>query len=141
MNCLILLVFVIAGESKVKMQDLPPAVQKAVADQTQNAKLVGLSKEKEGGKTMYEVETTVNGKSRDLLLDATGAVVEVEQEVELDSLPAAAKDAIVKKVGTGKLTKVELLTKGSETSYEAAYKTKGGKSAEYGVNADGSVHK
>jgi len=30
---------------------------------------------------MYEVETTVNGKSRDLLIDATGALVSVEEPV------------------------------------------------------------
>jgi hypothetical protein len=90
---------------------------------------------------MYEVETLVNGKSRDLLLDGSGAVVEVEEEVAIDSIPTPARDAILKKAAGGKIKKVELLTKGTATSYEAAYLTRGGKSAEFGVNADGSVHK
>ena len=55
-----------AADTKVKLESLPPAVQAAVKQQTKNATLVGLSTEKEKGKTTYEVETTVNGKSRDL---------------------------------------------------------------------------
>ncbi len=129
------------ADTKVKMEDLPPAVQKAVKEQTKSAALVGLSKEVEKGKTMYEVETKVNGKSRDLLLDSTGAVVEVEEEVDLSSVPAAAKAAIEKKAAGGTIKKVETVTKGSSVSYEAAIKTKAGKNIEVGVNADGSVHK
>ena len=41
------------AESKVKMEDLPSAVQKAAREQSKNATLVGLSKEVEGGKTVY----------------------------------------------------------------------------------------
>ncbi len=129
------------ADTKVKMEDLPAAVQKAVKEQTRSADLVGLSKEVEKGKTMYEVETKVNGKSRDLLLDSTGAVVEVEEEVDLNSVPAAAKAAIEKKAAGGTIKKVETVTKGSAVSYEAAIKTKAGKNIEVGVNADGSVHK
>jgi uncharacterized membrane protein YkoI len=131
----------IAAEKKVKVEDLPPAVQTAVKEQTQNATLVGVTTEKENGKVLYEVETTANGKSRDLLLDQSGKLIEVEEEVALDSLPAPASEAIRKKVGAGKIKKVELLTKGSEKSYEAAFVTKSGKNGEVGVNADGSPHK
>jgi len=90
---------------------------------------------------VYEVESKVNGKGRDLIVDAAGTVLEVEEEVAIDSIPAAAREAIMKKVAGGKIQKVETLTKGSQVSYEAAYVGKNGKAAEYGVNADGSVHK
>jgi uncharacterized membrane protein YkoI len=65
----------LAAEKKVKFEQLPPAVQAAVREQTKNATLVGLSAEKEKGKTVYEVETEIDGKSRDLLLDQTGTIV------------------------------------------------------------------
>jgi hypothetical protein len=130
-----------SAESKLKVEDLPVSVQKTIKEQTQNAKLVGLSKEKEGGKTEYELETMVNGKSRDLMIDSDGAILTVEDEVALDSIPTAAKKAIQEKIDGGKLTKVETVTKGSEVSYEAAYTSKSGKKAEYGVNADGTPHK
>ncbi len=132
---------VITADTAVKMEDLPPAVQKAVKEQTKDANLVGLSKEREKGKTFYEAETKVSGKTRDLLFDASGAVVDVEEEVDLASIPAAAKAAIEKKSAGGTIEKVESVTHGQVVSYEAAIKTKAGKKIEYSVNADGSVHK
>jgi uncharacterized membrane protein YkoI len=128
------------SDKPIKMKDLPPAVQKAVHEHTNGVKLKGLSKEVENGKTFYEVETVVNGHSRDLLLDKTGTVVEVEEEVALDSIPAPAKSAIEKKAAGGKITKVEMVTKGSSVSYEASI-TKTGKKVEVEVNPDGSSAK
>jgi uncharacterized membrane protein YkoI len=126
-----------ASETRVQMKDLPEAVQKTVQEQTKTAKLRGLAKEIEDGKTFYEAETTVNGKSRDILIDPTGAVVEVEEPVSLDSLPEAARKAIQTKAGSGKILKVESVTKGSIVSYEAVVQ-KNGKKSEVAVNADGS---
>jgi uncharacterized protein with beta-barrel porin domain len=139
--CALVLACGALAESKVKMEDLPLAVQKTAKEQSKNATLAGLSKEVEGGKTVYEIETKVNGKSRDLLVDATGAVIEVEEEVEMNSLPAAAQEAIRQKIGGGKLKKVEAVTKGSSVSYEASYVGRLGKSSEITVNADGTAHK
>ena len=130
----------IAAEKKVKMQDLPAAVQKTVQEQTKNATLKGLSKEVESGKTMYEVETVANGKSRDLLVDPTGAIVEVEEEATLDSIPAPAKAAFEKAAANGKILKVETVTKGSAVSYEAVV-SKNGKKHEVAVEADGTIKK
>ena len=110
----LLLVGSAMAESKVKLENLPAAVQKTVKEQTQNAKLVGLSKEKEDGKIVYELETVVNDKSRDLMIDSAGTILSVEDEVTLDSVPAAAKKAIEEKVAGGKIKKVESVTKGSE---------------------------
>jgi uncharacterized membrane protein YkoI len=126
-----------ASETRVQMKDLPEAVQKTVKEQTKTAKLRGLAKEIEDGKTFYEAETTVNGKSRDILIDTTGAVVEVEEPVSLDSIPEAARKAIQAKAGSGKILKVESVTKGSSVSYEAVIQ-KNGKKSEVAVNADGS---
>jgi uncharacterized membrane protein YkoI len=126
-----------AAEKKIKIQDLPPAVQQTVKEQTRNATLVGVTKEVENGKTQYELETKANGKTRDLMIDDSGAIVSVEQEVTLDSIPAAAKVAIEKKAAGGKITKVETVTKGATVTYEAALQ-KGSKKSEVTVAADGS---
>ena len=74
-----------AAETRVQMQDLPEPVQKTVQEQTKNAKLRGLAKEVENGQTYYEAETIVNGKSRDILIDPSGTIVEVEEATELGS--------------------------------------------------------
>jgi len=131
---------VFGSDKPIKMKDVPPAVQKPVHEHTKGAELKGLSKEVENGKTFYEVETVVNGHSRDLLLDKTGDVVELEEEVALDSIPALAKSAIEKKAAGGKITKVEMVTKGPSVSYEAAI-TKTGKKFEVAVKPDGSSTK
>jgi uncharacterized membrane protein YkoI len=130
-----------AAEKKVKLESLPPAVQASIKEETKNAELVGISSEKEKGKTVYEVETKVGGKTRDLMLDSAGKVYLTEDEVDLDSIPAPAKAAIQKHAAGGTIVKVEKLAKGSDVSYEAAIKTKAGKNIEVGVNADGTPHK
>ncbi len=109
-----------AKDQPVKMADLPPAVQAMVKELSKGAKLRGLSKEVQNGRTLYEAETIVNGHGKDFELDSTGAVVEVEDEVPLASLPEAARTAIEKGAGGGKVLKVESVTQGSSVvAYEA----------------------
>lgn len=132
------LVSAVAAEKTVKMKDLPPAVQKAVQEQAKGSELKGLAKEVENGKTYYEAETRINGHGRDILMDQTGAVVEVEEEVTMASLPPAARTAIETRAAGGKITKVESVTKGNVVTYEAAI-AKGGKKSEVVVGPDGSV--
>ena len=47
----------LASETRVQMKDLPEPVQKVVQEQTRTAKLKGLAKEVEKGKTFYEPPT------------------------------------------------------------------------------------
>ena len=127
-----------AAEKRVKMESLPPAVQKTVQEQAKGATIRGLSIEIEDGKTFYEAELKVNGHNKDVLIDPNGAVVEVEEEVALDSLPAAAKDAIQKRAAKGQIVLVESVSKNDAVvAYEAKIKT-AGKTSEVKVNPDGS---
>jgi hypothetical protein len=128
------------AETPVQMKDLPEPVQKTVQEQTKKAKLRGLAKEVENGKTYYEAETTVNGKSRDILIDPAGAIVEVEEATELASIPEPARKAFETRAGSGKILKVETVTKGSVVSYESVIQ-KNGKKQEVAVNPDGSLKK
>jgi len=132
---------IVAAEKKIGPQDLPPAVQKAVPAETKGAEVKGYNQETEKGKTFYEVETMLNGKSRDLLFDASGALVEVEEEVALDSIPSAARAAIEKRAGNGKVNKVEFVTRGQSVSYEAEITSKSGKRSEVAIKPDGSPMK
>ena len=121
------------AEQKVQMKDLPPAVQKAVQDQTKGLTVKGLAKEVEDGKTFYEAETTVNGHSKDFLFDTTGKLVEIEEEVSLDSVPAAVKTALE---AEGKVLLVETVTKGKTVTYEGTVE-KNGKKSEIPMDANG----
>ena len=123
-----------AADKKVQMKDLPAAVQKTVrAEEAKGAQIVGLATEVEGGKIMYEVETTVGGHTRDLLLDAAGRIVETEEETSLDAVPAAVKTALEAR---GTVGKVETVVKGTTVSYEAVVE-KNEKKTEVAVNAAG----
>jgi len=126
----------IAAEKKIKMEDLPPAVQQAVKQQSQGATVRGFTSEVEKGKTLYEAELTVNGHAKDISFDQTGKVISVEEEIAVESTPAQARDAIQKAVGTGKLMRVEQVSENGKTSYEATI-TRGAKHTEFVCDASG----
>lgn len=124
-------------ETKITRSDLPAAVQKAVVAQSEGATVRGFSKESENGKTFYEAELMVQGHSKDVLMDPEGAVVEVEEQVPIESLSPAVRNGLQAKAGNGKLVKVESLTKkGKVVAYEAKVLTNGKKS-EVQVGPDG----
>jgi uncharacterized membrane protein YkoI len=126
-----------AQERKIQRADLPPAVEKTVAAQSQGATIKGFSQEVEDGQTLYEAEMTVSGNSKDVSIDATGAVVEVEEQVALDSLPSAVKAGLAAKAGAGKIVKVESITKHDKlVAYEAKVQT-GTKKSEVQVSPEG----
>jgi hypothetical protein len=124
-------------EKKIKRSDLPPAVEKTVAAQSAGATIKGFSEEKEKGQTFYEAEMIVNGHTKDVLIDATGAVVEVEEQVAMDALSAEVKAGLLAKAGKGKITAVESIKKHDKlVAYEAKVDT-GGKKSEVQVGPDG----
>jgi hypothetical protein len=124
-----------AQEKKIKRSDLPADVEKTVVAQSQGATIRGFSTEKENGEIRYEVELMVNGHSKDVLMDPGGAVVEVEEQVAMDSLPPAVKDGLQAKAGKRKLGRVESITKHDKlVAYEAHVR---GKSVEVLVDPDG----
>ena len=134
-------VFAIAQdqEKKVRRSDLPPAVEKTVAEQSKGATIRGFSQEKENGQTYYEAELMVDGHTKDVLVDANGSVVEVEEQVSTESLPAAVSRGLQDKAGKGKLVKVEMLTKKDKlVAYEAKVLTNG-KTSEVQVGPEGKA--
>ncbi len=124
------------SEHKIQMKDLPAAVKKTVDQQAKAGKLRGLSKEIEKGVTYYEAELTVNGRAKDVLLDATGNVVEVEDEVDAASLAPAVRAGLEQLAAGGKILRVESVTRGGSVAYEAVVE-KNGKKSEIKVGADG----
>ncbi len=128
---------VIAQEQKIRRDQLPPPVEKTVAVQSRGAKINGFSMEIEKGRRLYEVELTVDGHSKDISIDEYGNIVEVEEEVSMDSLSSAVQDGLRKAAGRGKIGKIESLTKnGTLVAYEAHIKT-GTKRSEIQVGPNG----
>ena len=100
---------------------MPPAVQQAVKEQSNGATVRGYTKEVEDGTTSYEAELTVNGRAKDISFGADGKVLAVEKVVTLESIPAPAREAIQKAVGTGKLNKVESVTENGNHQLRGGY--------------------
>ncbi|MGC2768504.1 MAG: hypothetical protein WB607_23570 [Candidatus Acidiferrum sp.] len=127
----------VGQERKINRSELPAAVEKTVVEQTKGATIRGFSQEKENGQTTYEAEMLVNGHTKDVQMDTNGAVMEVEEQVELQEVPAAVKAGLQAKAGKGKITKVESITKKNKlVAYEAQVVTDGKKS-EVQVGPDG----
>ncbi len=107
------------AEKSIKQTDLPAAVRDALSANTAGAEIKNIVKETAKGKTVYEVETIKDGLTRDVIFSASGAVLETEQQVSLDSIPAASRSALEAKAKGAKIEKVEALTKNGKVSYEA----------------------
>ena len=124
-------------EKKVRRNQLPAAVEKTVAAESQGATIKGFSREVEKGKTYYEAEMSINGRGKDILMDTKGNIVEVEEQVDLATLPQAVQDALNKAAGTGTIEMVESLTKnGKLVAYEGHVK-RGNKRSEIQVGPNG----
>jgi hypothetical protein len=135
--CLATLSAAQAQEKKLKREELPPAVEKTVAEQSKGAAIRGFSTELEDGKRLYEVELVVSGHGKDISMDEKGNIVEVEEEVSIESLPSSVKDGLIKAAGSGTVGKIESITKnGKLVAYEAVVKT-GTKRSEIQVGPDG----
>jgi hypothetical protein len=126
-----------AQEQKITRAALPAAVEHTVAQQSQGATIRGFSKEVERGQTTYEMELTVSGRSKDVTMDSTGAVIEVEEQVVLDSLAPAVQQAIKAQAGTATIGTVERLTKGEKVVAYEAHVTVNGKRKEIQVGPNG----
>jgi hypothetical protein len=126
-------------ETKIQRSELPPKVEQTVREQSQGATIRGFSREKEHGQTLFEAELIVDGRSKDLLINADGTVVEVEKEVATESLPPAVLMSLRKRAGKGEIIQVEALTKADKlTAYEAQILLNGKKS-EIQVGPDGKT--
>jgi hypothetical protein len=127
------------AESRVPCRSLPAAVLHQAKVEAGDAAIRGCVREKEHGRLTYEMETTQpDGRSKDIALDASGRVLEVEQEIMAGSLPPAVSDAIAKAADGGKAGKIESVTRGGViASYETTI-TKSGRRREVAFSPQGA---
>ncbi len=122
-------------DTKVSLKNLPPAVKATVEAESKGARIKGISSEKEKGKTVYELETLVNGRIRDLMIDSAGTVYVVEEKVDADKVPAPVRQALEQE---GKIVVIESVVEAGKTTYEGQVQPKTGKKITLELNADGT---
>ncbi len=111
-----------ADEEKVTMEQLPPKVKEAVQKVVGSNPIKEIEREREHGIVIYEVEWTVNGKEREAEFTADGHLLELEEEVNANEVPAAVRQAAAEALGKG--LKVEFERK-TIVLYEAEAKVDG----------------
>ncbi len=110
-----------AQEKKISSGALPPAVRKTMEDNSRGAVLKGYTTEVEHGQRVYEAETTVNGRSRDISVVENGTLMEIEEERPFSTLPEPVQTALKARAAGARIVKVESLTKrGKLVAYEAS---------------------
>lgn len=125
----------VTADAQPNLKNLPPAVRATVEAESKGATIKGISSEKERGKTVYELETVVDGRTRDLMIDASGKVYEVEEQLDADRAPAPVKAALEAR---GRIIRLEAATTHGKTHYEGKVRTKAGKTMTVDLNPDGT---
>jgi uncharacterized membrane protein YkoI len=128
-------------EEKVPLDKLPKAVVEAVKAKFEGAKLVSAEKEKEDGKTVYEVNIKHKGHTIEVTVTPEGKIVSVEKTIEAKDLPEAVAAALKKKYPKATIKKIEELSKDDKvTGYEVLL-TSGKKTVEVVFDPSGKVTK
>ena len=122
------------ADQKIRISKLPAPVKATVETESKGATVKGISSEKEHGRTVYELETIVAGRTRDLMIDSAGTVYSVEEQLDVDKAPAPVRAAMEAK---GTIVALESVLKDGKTSYEGQVKTRAGKKFAVEVDADG----
>jgi hypothetical protein len=126
-----------AAERRISKTELPAAVRKTADKQAGGARVLDYTTDKEDGQIEYEVEMLVNGHSKDVAIAPDGRVLEVEEQVNLNTVDPQVRSGLKNRAGNGQITKVESITKhGSIVAYEAQVRT-AGRHSEIQVGPDG----
>ena len=129
-----------AKQEGLTLGEVPAPVQKTIQEQMGSGVLVGFTAEKEKGQTLYEAELRVAGRARNLLVDASGGLVEVETELALTELEAKLQAEIQKTVGKSKIVMLESVTKNNKLEgYELLVQDAKGKESEMVLTVTGKL--
>jgi len=126
-------------EARMTMKSLPEAVRKTAMVETKGATIVEITKEIDEGKTVYEVATKQNGRTRDIIIAEDGTLKVAEEQVEMAELPKVVKETFEKNTGKGKIIVVEAVHLSGKFAYYEAQVRTGKKVSELKVGLDGKL--
>jgi hypothetical protein len=123
-----------------KFGALPEAVRQTAEAHMENALPVSIGSVKGEQGWDYQINTRVDGKYHDLIIDEKGTLKAVKDETDLASVPAPAKAAIEKLASPSKILTVEKVTEDGQLSYGAIMKDDTqAKTVQVRVDVDGTV--
>ena len=122
-----------------KFDALPRAVQETARANMEHAFPVSISAAKGAQGWDYQVNTRLEGKYHDLVIDENGKLVAVKDETDLASIPAPVKAAIEKRAVASKIVTLEKVTEGGHVTYGAAIREEAqGGPTQIRIAADGT---
>jgi len=137
---LILSTICFGGEKKIPKSKLPAAVLQTFQQHFPTAVIKNQTVETTDGKSIYEIESIDSSRSRDVTFQADGTIVEVEQSLSENELPAHVLDSLRAKYPNGAIQRIESSTRANHVEYEIALRN-GSKRFTVIVNSAGKVFK
>ncbi len=132
------------GEEKVPLDKVPKAIRDAVNNRFPDAKLNKVSKEKEDGNVVYDIELQHKGRKYEMDIKEDGTILEIEKEVAAKDLPEAVAKAIEARYPKAAIQEIMEVNKvkGAEEKpdhYEVLIVTANKKKLEIEVSLDGKT--
>jgi uncharacterized membrane protein YkoI len=129
-----------AEEKTLNKSQVPKAVLEAFEKAYPNMKDVEFEKEMFNGNAAYELEYKTNNVEHEVLYSADGTLLQKEEEIEGETLPAPVKDAIRKAYPKAEIKEVEKVMKPDDTltGYEVEIVT-AGKEIELELDTQGKI--
>lgn len=133
-----------AQGEKVDPSKLPPKVADALKARFPGATITQVTKETENGEVLYDIEMTKDGKKHEMDCKEDGTLVDIQNEVAVKDLPAAAVSAIKAKYPNSTIKEVgEILVvkdkKETRDHFEVIIDTADKKEVELTVSLDGKI--
>ena len=130
------------AEKKLTEQQVPKPVLEAFHKAFPQAADVKFEVESKGGKPVYEVEFNDQGVEREASYSASGGLLETEEQIKPEALPAAVTEAIKKAHPQATVVEAEKILKsdGSLIGFEVEIKD-GGKTLEIHLDHTGKIIK
>lgn len=105
-------------ERKIRMKDLPAAVRDAFEKQFPQARVSGVSEEKESDGIVYEIECRWKGRKHDVTFKPDGSLVSVEETIPVEEVPAPVMTALKTRFPSARIKKVEKVTESGAVAFE-----------------------
>src|SRR6267142_1035278 len=139
----VLLAALTLAQEKVDASKLPPKVAEALKERFPGATITQVTKETENGEVIYDIEMIKDGKKHEMDCKEDGTLVDIQNEIAVQDLPAAAVNAIKAKYPNSTIKEVgEILVvkdkKETRDHFEVIIETADKKEVELTVSLDGT---
>jgi uncharacterized membrane protein YkoI len=130
-----------AGDVKIKLNDAPAIVQKAIKEQAGSNKILRIEKANEDGQVQYEALTQKEGGNKiEFIIKTDGTLDSTEEPITLGELTGKVAETAKTAIGTGQVKAVERITKDGTVTYEVGYKSSKGEQ-EAVISSEGKLLK